>query len=152
MFKPLTIGYYKQVRNNPRCKAKVDLMPGMAVVLDEINKEAKLPAGDEVKGGLWIVSNIVDKPEIGNKADFVVKAGEYVRADLLEDAKELGIELDFRVIDTDYANIQVGDVLVANTNGKWEVATETDGYTITLEVVEKSNFGDKGIVAIVKVG
>ena len=49
MFKPLTIGYYKQVRNNPRCKAKVDLMPGMAVVLDEINKEAKLPAGDEVK-------------------------------------------------------------------------------------------------------
>ena len=43
-------------------------------------------------------------------------------ADLLEDAKELGIELDFRVIDTDYANIQVGDVLrqILMVNGKWQ--------------------------------
>lgn len=151
MFKPMTIGYYKQVRNNPRCKAEVNLMAGMAVVIDETNKKASLPTAEGAKGELWIVSNIIDKPEIRNKEDFVIPAGEYVRADLLADAKELIVELDFRVIETDYATLKIGDKLVANTEGKWEVAADVTGYAIYLEIVEKSSFGDKGIAAVVKI-
>lgn len=151
MFKPMTIGYYKQVRNNPRCKAEVNLMAGMAVVIDEANKKASLPTAEEAKGEVWIVSNIIDKPEISNKEDFEILAGEYVRADFLADAKELVIELDFRVIKTDYATLNIGDKLVANAEGTWEVATDVTGYAIYLEIVEKSSFGDKGIAAVVKI-
>lgn len=155
MFKPMTIGYYKQVRNNPRCKAEVDLMAGMVVVLDEVSKVAALPTADEAKGEVWIVSNIIDKPEIRSKEDFVILAGEYGRADFLADAKELPIELDFRVIETEYASLSVGDVLVPTANGKWIVADGTTivaaDYIISLEIIEKSGFGDKGIAAIVKV-
>ena len=116
MFKPVTIGYYKQVRNNPRCVAKADLLAGMAVTIDEAKREAKLPTTDTAKGDLWIVSNIIDKPEIRNKDDFKINSGEYVRADLLVDARELLIELDSSVIkDT---SVKVGDTLVANSNGK----------------------------------
>lgn len=151
MFKPVTIGYYKQVRNNPRCEAEVDLMAGMAVTLDEATKKASLPTAITAKGELWIVSNIIDKPEIRNKEDFKVLKGEPVRADLLVDAKELPIELDYRVIATDYATVKIGDKLIANADGKWEVSADVTGYKIYLEVVEKSNFGDKGVMAIVKI-
>ncbi len=151
MFKPMTIGYYKQVRNNPRCKAEVDLMAGMVVVVDEAGRKAALPTAEEAKGEIWIVSNIIDKPEIRNKEDFTVLAGEYVRADFLADAKELPIELDFRVIGTDFDTINIGDKLVANAEGKWEVAVDTTGYAVSLEVIEKSGFGDKGVAAVVKI-
>lgn len=155
MFKPMTIGYYKQVRNNPRCKADVDLMAGMVVVVDEVSKKVLLPTAEEAKGSVWIVSNIIDKPEIRNKEDFYISAGEYIRADFLEDAKELPIELDFRVIETDYATLKVGDELVPSASGKWVVADGTTiiaaDHTISLEIIEKSSFGDKGVAAIVKV-
>lgn len=149
MFKPVTIGYYKQVRNNPRCVAKADLLAGMAVTIDEAEREAKLPTTDTAKGDLWIVSNIIDKPEIRNKDDFKINSGEYVRADLLADARELLIELDSSVIkDT---SVEVGDTLVANSNGKWEVKADIAGYKIYLEVIELSTFGGSGVVALVKV-
>lgn len=151
MFKPVTIGYYKQVRNNPRCKAEVDLMAGMAVTLNEATKKASLPTATTAKGELWIVSNIIDKPEIRNKEDFKVLKDEPVRADFLVDARELPIELDYRVIATDYATMNIGDKLIANADGKWEVSADVTGYKIYLEIVDKSNFGDKGVVAIVKI-
>lgn len=151
MFKPMTIGYYKQVRNNPRCKAEVDLIPGMVVTLDEATKKASLPTAETAKGEVWIVSNIIDKPEIHNKEDFTVLAGEYVRADLLSDAKELPIELSYRVLEDDYASIAIGDKLVADESGKWKKVDVVDGYKVVLEVFEKTTFGDKGISAVVKV-
>ncbi len=163
MFKPLTIGYYKQVRNNPRCKAQSNVYPGMVVVLDEANKTASVPAdAAAAQGKPYIVSNIIDKPEVENKADFVVQTGEYVRADYLADANELLIELDYRVIVTDLSTVAIGDVLVpanetdnAGNGGKWikadGEAIVASSYAINLEVVEKTTFGDKGVLCKVVV-
>lgn len=154
MFKPATIGYFKQVRNNPRCKASTDLLTGMAITIDEAKGLTLLPTAETAKGEVYIVSNIIDKPEIRRKEDFVVEKGEYVRADLVSDAKELPIELGADVIDG-YDEISIGDMLVPSTTGKWEKATDVSGYDVSgykvaLEVVDKTAFSGKGLIAIVR--
>lgn len=152
MFKFGTIGSFKQVRNNPRCKAEKDFAIGTAVVLDEATKLAKAPVDDDVKGELYVVGNIIDKPEINDNRDFKVLKDEYVRGFLLSDLKDLPVELDSKVVVTDYASIKVGDKLVAKTDtGLWEVNAEVTGYKIYLEVVEKTTFFDKGLYCMVRV-
>ena len=54
MFKFGTIGAYKQVRNNPRCKASVDLVPGLVVIPNDSSGNAFPPgASSTAKGGVY---------------------------------------------------------------------------------------------------
>lgn len=158
MFKFGTIGAFKQVRNNPRCKATVQLKNGLVVVPNDATKEAPTPAATATaQGEIFVVGNIVDKPEIRNSEDFAIEIGEYVRAFNLADLKELPVELNEDVVTTAYTSIAVGDKLVANHDGsgKWIKADGTTivhtAYSVYLEVVEKTAFGGKGLYAIVKV-
>lgn len=158
MFKFGTIGAFKQVRNNPRCKALKDLLDGQVVLPDDASKEAPTPANaDQAKGDVYVVGNIIDKPEVLNKADFKVLKGEYVRAFKLADLADLPVELDFRVVATDYASLAKKDVLVpaADGSGNWKKADGTtvvaDDYKLNLVVLEKSSYGDKGLYCSVKV-
>lgn len=154
MFKFATIGAYKQVRNNPRTKAVIDVKNGYVVIPDDATGLAPTPATPtDAQGDVYVVWNIIDKPEVLNTADFVVSAGEYVRAFKLADLVDLNVELSFDVIKDDYASISVGDVLVpcddqtdADDKGKWKVSAAT-GYEVSLKVLEKTTFGDKGIYA-----
>ena len=117
MFKFGTIGAYKQVRNNPRCKATQNLVAGLVVLPDDATGLAPTPSTEALaKGDVWVVGNIIDKPEINN------------------------------------ATLVVGDVLVpaADSSGKW-VKGEAAGYKVSLKVLEKTTFGDKGLYCSVVV-
>lgn len=155
MFKFGTIGAFKQVRNNPRCKVTKDSLPGEVVIPNDATKKAQAPSTPELaKGDVWVIGNIVDKPEVASKADFKVLNGEYALAFLLSDLKDLPVELDAAVIKGDYATLAKGDKLVATADGtgKWEKGGATVAeYKVALEIVEKSTFGGKGIYAVVRV-
>ncbi len=156
MFNFGTIGAYKQVRNNPRGKAATELRNGLAVLVDEANESVAVPADATAAQGadVYVAFNIIDKPEVRNSEDFVIEAGEYVRAFLLADVKEMPVLLSDAVL-VDHAGLVKGDVLVAQEGtGKWVKADGTviiaDNYAVKLEVIEKNTFGDKGIKAIVR--
>jgi hypothetical protein len=157
MFKFGTIGAFKQVRNNPRTKAEVDLVNGQVVLPNDATGLSSTPkTEDEAKGDVYVVYNIIDKPEIRNSAEFKVLAGEYVRAFRLADLVGLPVELNDEVVAVGYATLAKGDVLVpaGDGSGKWVKADGTDivadEYQVKLEILEKTSFGGKGLYAIVK--
>lgn len=143
MFKFGTIGAYKQVRNNPRCVAQSDMLDGMVILINDEALEASVPGEDGVTTAAWIVGNIIDKPEVLNKADFKVLEGEHVRAFYLPDLKEMPIEICNRVV-TDYDAVEVDDILVAGEDGKWVVTDDATGYAVSLHVQAITTYGDYG--------
>jgi len=163
MFKFGTIGAFKQVRNNPRCKATAQILNGYVVLPDDSTGNAPTPAdASTAQGDVWVANNVIDKPEIRNKEDFKIDSGEYVRSFLLSDLKELPVELDHRVLVDDISTLAVGDHLVpanatdhAGNEGKWvkpdgTTVVDSSAYAVHLEILEKTSFGDNGIYAVVK--
>lgn len=160
MFKFNSIGALeKHVRNNPRNTAASELQNGMSVVMDDAAGTATVPANaTEAQGVTFVVNNIIDKPEIRNKADFKIESGEYVRGFLIEDAKELQVEVDYRVVVDTLSGLAVGDHLVvanetdhAGNGGKWvkpdgTVVVNSSAYSVHLEILEKTTFGDNGLL------
>lgn len=153
MFKFGTIGAFKQVRNNPRCKVTKDSFPGEVVLPNDATGLAKAPAAaGEAQGEVYVLGNIIDKPEVSNKVDFKVKKDEFGLAFNLADLKDLPVELNYQVVKGDYAAINKGDTLVpaADGSGLWVKGAATD-FKVSLVVLEKSAFGDKGLYCSVKV-
>ncbi|KIN51932.1 hypothetical protein [Bacillus subtilis] len=148
MFKFGTIGAFKQVRNNPRCKATKDLVPGLVVLPDDSIGLAPTPAdATAAKGDIYVVGNIIDKPEVRNKADFKVLKDEYVRAFRVTDLADLPVELSQDTVQGFDALI-VGDVIVpaGDGTGQWTKAGEdVADYKVKLKVLEKTTFGGKGL-------
>ena len=153
-----TLGYIKGVQNVPYCKANVDLKVGMGVILDRANGLAKLPASaDEAKACHYIVSNINDKPEIGNFRDTLeVKKGEYVRADDLTSVANLEMEFADYEVTGGVDALADGDVLGFGTSGlleKLEAAQEgadpADGYKVSFKFIRKTGYMGKGIIVLV---
>ena len=144
-----TIGAFKNVQNIPYCKAAEDMKVGMGVVLDRAAKTASLPASDdEAKQARYIVTNINDKPELHNSPEtYVVKEGEYVRADDLHTVNGLEIEFAAFEIDGGTTDLAKGDVLVFTTTGLVKKAASADGYAVSFKVIEKTGYMDDGILA-----
>lgn len=153
MFKFVTIGAFKQVRNNPRCKALVDLVPGLVVVPNESTGNAFTPGtASSAKGDVYVVGNIIDQPEIRNKDDFKILKGEPVRAFRLADAVGLPIELSADTV-VDYDALVVNDVLVPSSDksGKWvKAGNDVAEYKVSLKILEKTTFGGKGLYLTVQ--
>lgn len=151
--KPKTIGYIKGVQNVGNCEAAVDLKVGMGVILDQAALTAKLPASEaEAKACYRIVSNINDKPEMHNFEDtLTVKAGEMVRADDLTSVANLEMEFASYEISTDYATLAVGDKLVFGTDGLLAKSGAVTGYKVYFEIIKKTAYMGKGILAIIRV-
>jgi len=149
-FKPLTIGGFKAVKNDPTTVATADLIQGQAVVLDKQAGEAKLPTADGAKGnGLHFVANIDVKPEIVfAKNEVEVKKGEFVRGFEVASLKGLEIELGGAAL-KDEARAK-GDKLVAGLDGKWEKKADVTGYALHLEVTALTTYRGKGVIAIVR--
>lgn len=153
-----TLGYIKGVQNVPYCRANVDLKVGMGVILDRANKLAKLPAtADEAKACRHIVSNINDKPEIGNFIDsIVVKKGEFVRADDLVSVDGLEMEFADYEITGGVDALAKDDVLGFGTTGLLEKLTAAsegadpaDGYKVSFKVIRKTGYMGKGVDVLV---
>lgn len=150
--KAKTIGYFKNVQNVGYCKATVDLKVGMGVILDRAAKTANLPASaDEAKACHRIVTNINDKPEMHNYSETVeVKEGEYVRADDLTSVANMEMEFADYEINGGVDSVDAGDTLVFGTDGLI-VKGASDGYKVYFEVIEKTAYMGKGILAVIRV-
>jgi len=148
-----TIGAFKNVQNVGNCKAAVDMKVGMGVILNQVNKTAKLPTtADEAKAAYRIVTNINDKPEMHNFSQTVeVKTGEYVRADDLTTVGNLEIEFAASEISTAYASVAVNDKLVFGIGGLLEKSNDVDGYKVYFEVIEKTAYMGNGVLAVIRV-
>lgn len=151
--KAKTIGYYKNVQNVGYCKAAVDLKVGMGVILDRVAKTASLPAdATEAKACHRIVTNINDKPEMHNYSEtVVVNKGEYVRADDLTSVANMEIEFADYEINGGVDSVAEKDTLVFGTDGLIVKAAAVDGYKVYFEVIEKTAYMSKGILAVIRV-
>lgn len=149
-----TIGAFKNVQNVPYCKATVDMQVGNGVLIDRAKKEAKLPASeDDAKACHRIVTNISDKPEKETFLDTTLHAkGEYIRADDLLSVANMEIELADHEITDGVDSLAAGDKLTFDETGKIKKNTTVDGYAIYFEVIEKTPYLGKGILAVIRSG
>lgn len=141
----------KNAKDNPRAIAASDLKNGMAVIysIGTDGKEyATLPTdATTAKTAKHFVWNIIDKPELDNESDFVIKSGEYARIFEYPQGEIMDVSADLVVTTT----VSTGDILVASTaDGKYVTATAGDtGYGFGLKVKEKTTFGGAGYSALV---
>lgn len=140
----------KNEQHNPRAVAKSDLKNGYIVVngIEDGKEIAKVPETDEeAKGTLYFVWNTIDKPELDNESDFVIKEGDFARIFKFPQDEILEITGDLVT-----GNIVKGDLLISDTENKGmlkkaNTTSETDpdeGYAVALEVLELTTFGGKG--------
>lgn len=147
-----TIGAFKSVQNVGYCKATTELKVGMGVILDRAAKTAALPTDEnEAKTCHRIVTNINDKPEMHNFSETVVVAeGEFVRADDLTTVANLEIEFADAEINGGVDSVEAGDTLVFGTDGLIVKNESVDDYAVHFEVIEKTAYMGKGILAIIR--
>lgn len=144
MLKFREIGTYKNAVNVGYCVATVEMHNGQVAIFDEVAKTASHPAtGKEAE--LAIVMNTIDKPETHSPNEYVIEVGENPRLFVLESLKGRILDMDTDQVVTAYADINVGDVLVGNANGKLEVAADATGYAASFEVIEKTSFNGEGL-------
>jgi hypothetical protein len=103
-------------------------------------------------GNMYVMCNIIDKPEIENTDDYKVVAGEYIRAFRLKDCVGLQFDMSADLITTAYADVSVGDDLVpeedagdgdgdGNSPMKWIKSASAAQFTVYLKVIKKTTFG-----------
>ena len=120
MLKFSDIGTYKNAVNFGYLTADVVLKNGNVVTYDLAKKTVELPkTGKET--GLAIVMNTIDKPEILEPNDFTIEIGENPRIFTLDSIKNRIIDMDMDQVTGTYADIEEGDFLVADTDGKLKV-------------------------------
>ena len=141
----------KNAKDNPRAIAASDLKNGMAVIysIGTDGKEyATLPTdATTAKTAKHFVWNTIDKPELDNESDFVIKSGEFARIFEYPQGELMDVSSDLVITTT----VSTGDILVAATaNGAYVKATASDtGYEFGLKVKEATTYGSKGYTALV---
>lgn len=131
----------KNAKDNPRAIAASALVNGQAVIysLGTDGKEyATLPTdATTAKTANHFVWNTIDKPELDNESDFVIKSGEFARIFEFPQGEILDVSSDLVVTTT----VSTGDILVPTASGKYVVATTGDtGYKFGLKVKDKISF------------
>ncbi len=150
MLKFREIGTYKNAVNNGYCTADIVLHNGNVVTFDEATKKVALPTtGKETE--LAIVMNTIDKPEILEPNDFQIEVGENPRLFVLSSLKGRIIDMDMDQVETAYASVSVGSILVATKDGKLKVVSASTGYKEYFEVVEKTSYNGEGLAVKVVV-
>ena len=98
-------------------------------------------------GDIYVMCNIIDKPEIINTEDYYVIANEYIRAFRLKDCVGLQFDMSSDLVTDTYANVAVGDFIIGRsvadtTNTKlWTKTADPSTYAIYLKVIKKTTFG-----------
>lgn len=129
----------KNEQHIPDAVAQSDLKNGY-VVLKGIDKDGKHTAtvptsADECKGDLWFVWNTVDKPELDNESDFVIKKGDFARIFKFKPDYPVYVSKDLIT-----GNVETDKYIIAdNTNpGKLKVSDSNTGYEVSMVVTEPS--------------
>ena len=147
MLKFREIGTYKNAVNVGYCTADVELHNGNVVTFDRATKKAAVPT-DGKEAGLAIVMNTIDKPETLTPNDYVIEIGENPRLFVLTSLKGRIIDMDMDQVDGTYADIAVGDFLVAEASGKLKAVKKDTGvadYKEYFVVREKTSFNGEGL-------
>lgn len=147
MLKFREIGTYKNAVNVGYCTADVELHNGNVVTFDRATKKAAVPT-DGKETGLAIVMNTIDKPETLAPNDYVIEIGENPRLFVLTSLKGRIIDMDMDQVDGTYADIAVGDFLVAEASGKLKAVKKATGvadYKEYFVVGEKTSFNGEGL-------
>ena len=127
----------KNEQHIPDAVAQSDLKNGYVVVkgVDEKGKHtATVPANaTECKGELWFVWNTVDKPELDNESDYVIKKGDFARI--------FKFKADYPVyVSSDLVSgaVTVGKYLIADDKnaGMLKVSDTANGYRTAMQVTE----------------
>lgn len=138
----------KNEQHNPRAIAQSDLRNGYIVVngIDNGTEIARVPeTDDDAKGGLYFVWNTIDKPELDDESDFVIKAGDFARIFKFPQDELLEITGDLVTGTIAKGDLLVADVSTANRGKLRKADLDADnGYTVALEVLDFSNLGGKG--------
>jgi len=98
-------------------------------------------------GDIYVMLNIIDKPEITNTSDYKVVSGEYIRAFRLKDFVGQQFDMSADLATTAFADVAVGNYLVgrsvADTTDtmKWVEVADPSTYEIYLKVIKKTTFG-----------
>ena len=98
-------------------------------------------------GDIWVMLNIIDKPEIINTDEYKVSAGEYIRAFRLKDYVGQQLDMSSDLVTDTFANVAEGDFIisrsVADTTNtqKWTKTADPSTYAIYLKVIKKTTFG-----------
>lgn len=127
----------KNERHIPDAVAQSDLKNGYVVVkgVDDKGKHtAAVPtSADACAGELWFVWNTVDKPELDNESDFVIKKGDFARIFKFKADYPVYVSKDLVTGD-----VAVGKYLVADdaNAGMVKVADAADGYAVAMLVTE----------------
>ena len=153
MFKFGTIGGFK-ASNNPRVTCATDVVNGQAfsIVTDGIQETATAFANSNAvrdASEVWVVFNVIDRPELLNSDDFVIPAGSPIRAFKLNDIIGLTVELSMDVI-TGAVVPDVNAILIPDDDMNWRIAVSPadDGdYPLALQVMGQTTFGGSGVVA-----
>jgi len=98
-------------------------------------------------GDIYVMLNIIDKPEILNTEDYYVIANEYIRAFRLKDFVGQQFDMSADLVTDAYADVAVGNYIiprsVADTTNTmlWTKTADPSTYAIYLKVIKKTTFG-----------
>jgi hypothetical protein len=157
LFKFQNYSAIKNAQDNPRVVASVETVNGNIFGVADVPNaagtgtiETQVPFEDEAaaQGDVWVMMNIVDKPEVRNYSDYSVLAGEYIRAfklnSLIGEKVELSGDL---VIDSGGLPPAVGVALVPTVLADapdlmiWKTTANTANYSVYLEITAVTTFG-----------
>lgn len=158
LFKFQNYSAIKNAQDNPRVIASATSVNGNVFgIVDTPNlagtstTEVQVAFADAAaaKGEVWVMNNIVDKPELDNYADYNVTAGEYIRAfklnNLVGEKVELSSDL---VVPAAGVAAAVGVALVpcdatndAANPMSWKTIADPADYSVYLEITGLTTFG-----------
>jgi hypothetical protein len=157
LFKFQNYSAIKNAQDNPRVIASVETVNGNVFgIVDTANAantattEVQTPFADAAaaQGDVWVMMNIVDKPEVRNYADYSVLAGEYIRAFKLNSVIGEKVELSGDlVINGGGLPPAVGVALVPTVAADapnlmiWKTIANPAGYSCYLEITGITTFG-----------
>jgi hypothetical protein len=157
LFKFQNYSAIKNAQDNPRVVAAVETVNGNVFGVADVPNQAgtatietQVPFADAAaaQGEVWVMMNIVDKPEIRSYTDYSVIAGEYIRAIKLNSLLDEKVELSGDLAVADEVNpIVVGTALVPTVAADapnlmvWKSIANPTGYSCYLEVTAITTFG-----------
>lgn len=157
LFKFQNYSAIKNAQDNPRVVAAVETVNGNVFGVSDVanaggtaSVETQVPFANAAaaQGEVWVMMNIVDKPETRNYADYSVLAGEYIRAVKLNNQIGEKVELSGDLVIADGVNpIIIGTALVPTVAADipnlmiWKSIANPAGYSAYLEVTAITTFG-----------
>jgi|688.fasta_scaffold171153_2 hypothetical protein len=133
--------------NKPNVKAIADTYNGYQFNVTSDTQVIVPDLATAKLGDIYVMLNIIDKPEIINTDSYKVIADEYIRAFRLKDYVGQQFDMSADLATDAFADVAVGALLiprsVADTTNtmKWTKTADASAYEIYLKVIKKTTFG-----------